>query len=227
MKSELKYTPQNLDEVIYPSLAVERRVKAYATGMLEGHVFLYGPNGTGKSTIARLLVDAIGSGCGQIDTFSNEELVEKNDLREYLLRCGAMAKLTVAGKHFLVLDEFDYVRKGTDKLWRALDACSDGVMAIITTNNPNDIKPAIRSRFDLIEMPAISAQAALPRVQFILRAEGIVLPDLQVYSYLQKKETLMDWRKYLKAADELVFLRNSGLPFPSWTRPQSHKLKLV
>ena len=56
MKTAIKYAPSNLNEVIYPSKAVELRVHAYATKQMEGHVMLYGPNGTGKTTLAQLLV---------------------------------------------------------------------------------------------------------------------------------------------------------------------------
>ena len=67
MKCETKYAPSNLDEVIYPSVAVERRIKGYASRQMEGHVMLHGSNGTGKTTLANLLVQAIGG---------SEEIVE-------------------------------------------------------------------------------------------------------------------------------------------------------
>ena len=62
MQFEIKYAPKNLNEVIYPNVAVQRRIQGYATGQLEGHIILHGPNGTGKTTLANLLVRAIGGG---------------------------------------------------------------------------------------------------------------------------------------------------------------------
>mgnify|MGYP003333897646 CR=1 FL=1 len=59
MKCEIKYAPQNLDEVLYPSVAVERRIKAYANKELEGHILLHGPNGTSKTTVANFVVSSI------------------------------------------------------------------------------------------------------------------------------------------------------------------------
>lgn len=227
MKSENKYAPTNLNEVIYPSIAVERRIKAYAAGQLEGHVMLYGPNGTGKTTVANLLVRAIGGANARQDDCDIEELLAKPQLRDYLRNAAAFARMSTSGKHFLVLNEFDYAKRGVNKLWTALDECGDGAMAIITTNNPMSIDRAVRSRFDMVEFAGITAQAALPRIQHALKAEGLVLPDAQVLHYLKQIEHFMDMRKYFKKADELVFLHSSGSTFPAWSAAAAPALKVV
>jgi hypothetical protein len=116
----------------------------------------------------------------------------------------------------MVLNEFDNAKRGVSKFWTALDACEDGAMAIITTNHVMNIDRSVRSRFDMIEFPGVSAMAALPRIQYVLQAEGVTLPDAQVLHYLQSVENLMDLRKYFKVADELIFLQSNGLPFPRW-----------
>jgi len=226
MKSEIKYAPKNLAEVIYPSVAVERRIKGYASGHLEGHILLHGTNGSGKSTVAKLLVDGIGGVNASVEYGVFEDLLEKNDLRGYLMQAASYARFTEGKKHFLVLDEFDQAKKNVGKFWRALDACGLDVMAIITTNKPMDLDRAIRSRCDLIEMNGVSAIAALPRIQFMLMAEGLNLPDQQVLYYLSLKELWMDMRKYAGVVDELLFLHNNQLSLPSWTAVQP-SLKVV
>lgn len=227
MSKAKKYAPTNLNEVIYPIIAVERRIKAYAAGQLEGHVMLYGPNGTGKTTVANLLVRAIGGANARLEDCDVEELLVKPKLRDYLRNASAWARLTPGDKYFLVLNEFDYAKRGVNKLWTALDECGDGAMAIITTNNPMSIDRAVRSRFDMIEFAGITAQAALPRIQFVLKAEGLVLPDAQVLHYLKQVEHMMDLRKYFKTADELLFLHSSGSSFPAWSAAAAPALKVV
>jgi DNA polymerase III delta prime subunit len=226
MKCEIKYAPKSLDEVIYPSDAIERRIKGYAEKGITGHVMLHGPNGTGKTTIAKLLIEAIGGSDAWIDGNGYEDLLAKPDLRGYLMQAGAFARLTESGKCFLLLNEFDNAKKNLSKFWTALDDCGDDVMAIITTNHPMNIDPSIRSRFDMVHMPKISAKAALRRVQLILKSEGLVLPDAQVEDYLMRQEHLSDLRKYFKVADELLFLHNSQTQLPPWSK-STPSLQLV
>ena len=217
MKCEIKYAPTNLNEVIYPNVAVERRIKGYGKGEMKGHVMLHGPNGTGKTTVAKLLVQEIGGNGAMLEPLGFEELLAKQDLRGHLLQSAALARLTTSGKYFLLLNEFDNAKKGVNKLWTALDDCADGVMAIITTNEPMGVHVSVRSRCDVIDMPGITAIAVLPRVQLALRSEGLHLPDQQVLHYLKAQERLMDLRKYFKVADELLYLQRNGLPFAPWS----------
>jgi len=217
MKCEIKYAPQNLDEVIFPSVAVERRLKGYGKDGINGHVMLYGPNGTGKTAVARLLIEAIGGQEAFIDNLECEDLLAKTDLRSYLIQSASFARLTTSGKYFLLLNEFDNAKKHLNKFWTALDACGDDVMAVITTNHPMNIDQSIRSRFDMIEMSAVTPIAVLPRIQFILQSEGLNLPDKQVIEYLKGKEKMGDLRKYLKVVDELLYLSRENLSFPAWS----------
>jgi DNA polymerase III delta prime subunit len=178
---------------------------------------LYGPNGTGKTTTAKLLINAIGGPDALLDNNSYEDLLSKPNLREYLLNSAALARMTTSGKYFLLLNEFDNAKKNLSKFWTALDDCGEDVMVIITTNYAMEIDRSIRSRFDMIEIAGVTAIAALPRVQYALRAEGLSLPDKQVLEYLKRHEHLMDLRKYFKVADELLYLRDQNLPFPAWS----------
>lgn len=228
MKCEFKYAPQQLNDVIYPSTAVEARIKSYATGALSDSLILYGPNGTGKSTVARLLIEAIGGAFPSVETKSYEDLVRLNDMRGYLRQTTSTARLTTSGKHFLLLEEFDNETKKMETLWAAMDACGDGLMAIITTNNLMKIHKSLRSRMTTIEFPALTPVSVLPRAQKILQAEGVQLPDDQVLHYLTTMAVPQDLRKYMRVLDQILVLYPQGL-LPNWqpVKPGKPKLSIV
>jgi len=217
MKCEIKYAPNQLDEVIYPNVGVERRINGYATKQLEGHIILHGPNGTGKTTLANLLVKQIGNQTPEVERKEADEFLAQPDLKKYLKQASAYAAMTTSEKFFLILNEFDYSKKNLNKFWTALDACGSGVMAIITTNQPMDVHPSVRSRCDVIEMPGVCAEAALQRIQYCLSMEGVNLPDAQVLHYLKLQEQFLDLRRYFRLADQIIYLIKNNLPMPSWT----------
>ena len=217
MKCEIKYAPNDLDELIYPNIGVERRINGYASRQLEGHIILHGPNGTGKTSLANLLVKQIGNQNPEVERKETEEFLAQPDLKKYLKQASAYAAMTTSEKFFLILNEFDYSKKNLNKFWTALDACGGGVMAIITTNQPMDVHPSVRSRCDVIEMPGVCAEAALQRIQYCLSMEGVNLPDAQVLHYLKLQEQFLDLRRYFRVADQIIYLIKNNLPMPSWT----------
>jgi replication-associated recombination protein RarA len=228
MKCEEKYAPKNLDEALYPSKAVERRIMAYATKQLEGHILLWGPNGTSKSTIANLLPYAMDGDSAIVEDKHFDEILGQKNLKDYLRNACAWGNFTHGKpKFYLVFHEFDNNSEKLHKLWTAMDDLGDTLMVIITTNEPMSIHKSVRSRCTLINLPAITAKAFLPRAQQILQAEGLILPNYQVEYHLSQWEQFSDLRKYLACLDELLFMNNSGLPIPTAPQPTKPSLSIV
>ena len=214
MRTAIKYAPQNLNEVIYPSIAVQKRIAAYGKRQLEGHVLLWGPNGTGKTTVANLLPYAIGGENALVEDKEFDELLSNKDIKQYLLNACSMSGLYGQGKFFMVFNEFDNAKVNLSKLWTAMDRCAEQLMVIITTNLPMNVHQSVRSRCDLIDFSKLSARQVLPRAQHILQAEGVNLPDAQVLHYLTQIEYQADLRKYFMKLDEIIFLSSTGQLLP-------------
>jgi replication-associated recombination protein RarA len=210
-----KYAPTSLNDIVMPNVATENRINGYASSGLNGHIILWGPNGTGKSTVAHLLPTAIARDNALIESRSLEELLGMRDLKGYLKQAAHLAQLTCSSKYFLVYDEADAVKGNFARFWTAVDDCGSDVMMIFTTNNPMAIPASIRSRSDEIAFPALTPQQFLPRAQFILQSEGVALPNAQVLHYLTQIQHTPDIRKYCRRLDELIYLANSGLPIPA------------
>jgi len=216
MKVQDKYTPRNLDQVIYPNTATALRIQAFGTRQLEGHVLMWGPNGTAKTSIAHLLIAAIGGADAAVDDVDYDELLSKPDFTQYIKNSCSLSNLYGQSKFFILLNEFDTSRVNPHKLWTAMDQCGNDLMVIITTNEPMKVHRSIRSRCTEIEMPAMPAKNVLSRAQQILSSEGLVLPDQQVLHYLMTKQYSGDLRKYFAVLDELLFLHSTKQPMPPW-----------
>lgn len=213
MKIADKYKPTNLGEVIYPNEAVRIRIQAYMSGQIEGNLLLWGPNGTGKTSVADLLPQYISGTSPQVDA-DFESILKRNDLGNYIANSCSVADLCGHKKHFMVFHEFDNARGNISEFWTAMDKYSSRLMAIITTNDPMKLHKSLRSRCDEIHFPALSARQVLPRAQKILSAEGVTLPDAQVLYYLTQIEHFGDLRKYFAKLDEILYLHKTGGSFP-------------
>lgn len=229
MKIADKYKPTNLGEVVYPNEAVRIRIQAYMSGQIEGNLLLWGPNGTGKTSVADLLPQYISGINAQVDT-DFESILKRNDLNSYIANSCSVADLCGHKKYFMVFHEFDNAKSNINEFWTALDKYSNQLMVIITTNNPMSVHKSLRSRCDEIHFPALSARQVLSRAQKILAAEGVTLPDSQLLHYLTQIEHFGDLRKYFAKLDEILYLHKTGgyfPPAPSTTNKPRVKFSVV
>lgn len=215
MKCEIKYAPATLNEAIYPNDAVRKRIGAYAAGHLEGNIILHGSNGTGKSTIARLLPDAIVGGQATIENDDFDELLSRKDLKDHLQRICMANKFGGQGKIFLVFEEFDNAKITPNKLWTAMDKCAAELQVIISTNHLHKVHRSVRDRCDCIEIGKSCASQVLARAQHILTNEGLALSDKYVLGHLHKADWCGSIRAYMRLIDELLACQAMGLPLPS------------
>lgn len=229
MKTANKYKPTNLGEVIYPSEAVRIRIQAYMSGNLEGNLLLWGPNGTGKTSVADLLPAYVNNGDAPVDT-NYDAILKKDDLNGYIANSCSIAEWGGHKKHFMVFHEFDNADDDVNELWTAMDKYSNKLMVIITTNNPMSVHKSLRSRCDEVHFPALTARQVLRRSQSILNQEGLSLLDAQVLHYLEQIEHFGDLRKYFAKLDEILLLSRMGAilpPVPAIASKPRVKLSVV
>lgn len=177
-----KYNPTSIDNIVFGNPVAEQIIKRIASGQKSFPAFgkqallLYGVNGTGKSTLAKLMPEAIENGKAgeQCLSFNHKCKQGENGARlmETIERQTSYVSPNSSGLQYIVLDEVDMLTKNAqaslkgmlDRTW---------IVAILTTNNIEAIDKGIINRSHLIEMNAAQPQQWLPFCHRILNDMGV------------------------------------------------------
>lgn len=203
-----KYKPSKFAELIFQNDVVRKRLESYANGTRGDNILLWGSYGTAKSLTAQIIatesrkakkpmfdapVDIVH--CSQLTSVAPKKL----DLR------AIEHSWAMSGQKFpyTIMDEFDILTQAQSDAIRAMMDRNEGRAGfILTTNHLNKIDGAIQSRCDVVEMPALSPSAMLPRCRTILQSEGVTLADERLLALVSSCGG--DWRKLLRVLDTLV-----------------------
>ena len=220
MQTEIKYAPASINDVVFTNAWTESSIKAIAAGLPVSGLLLSGSNGNGKTTIANVIANELTKHCPALhmnDTI--EEFLSYADIRQTVIGnttycrtgCGATAKDRVV----LIFNELDKFSGRLDKLWLAMDGLKDDLLVIITTNEPMNIPLPLRSRCDKYDFRRVTPAEFLSRAQFILRAEGVTLPDADTLSHLiAQTSKVSDVRDYMRVLDKLIYMTQNAIALP-------------
>jgi replication factor C subunit 2/4 len=173
-----KYAPKQLSEVVFADVDVEEAIQRYTSRQDMRPLILYGPNGTGKSTVARLLAKEILPGIGELNTLELDPFRSESELKT---RKSIFYHISLRGfggdSKILILDEFDQFQKPVVRsLKSAIEKYSQNVLFIATTNDLSALDKGHRSRAVCLQLLQAPIERWIPRIRTILDAERIPIP---------------------------------------------------
>jgi len=187
MSTNIDYTPTSINEIVYHSVVERQLIMDIASGAMQfpfagkNGILLHGIYGTGKTTLARLLPDAIenakSSGLSHYRYFACQRGNYGLALMSDLLRYVEIMSYSISGYHYFVLDEVDLL---TEKALETLKSLMNmpQTIFIMTTNNISDIDAGVLNRSERINCNAAQSQDWLPFSRRVLiDSGGTVIAD--------------------------------------------------
>ena len=191
------YPPLALNDLVVSDQGIKEFLEDYTKGYVVNNLLLVGNNGTGKSTIAKLLPTLVEGHNPHFDELQGTEGFDVNGAVTKLENIKHFAGLLDQKYHYIIFNELDKVKTNLAAFWQLMDAWGDRVVMIATANDYNKIDPCMRSRFKVVNLPPIKAKDFLPRAMEIFGKEKVNLKSDYMLEQLKLIEDFGDIRKYV------------------------------
>ncbi len=208
MSFALKYAPTRLDDVVIGSQTLKNRLSDYINDRDLKPLILHGGVGTGKTTIANLLPDAIESKKAEVTRL---KAVEFNSINDVIQAFGDQTMfyqvftINDQKRNYIISNEINFTPKAAIAFRDVIDDMISHTQFIFTTNYIDQVDIALRDRSNCLAVPPVTAKDWLSRAQWILQQEGIALPDDQLLKVLTTQlQVSSSNRKLLERLEDFV-----------------------
>lgn len=203
-----KYRPKKIEDTVLPS-NIKDIFTNFVTQKNIPNLILSGPPGTGKTTVAKAMLEELG--CDYI--VINGSLQGNIDTLRYDIMNFASSVSFEGGRKYVILDEADYLNPNSTQpaLRNFMEEYSRNCGFILTCNFKNRIIEPLHSRCTVIDFIIPKTEAAklastfFKKVCKILELENIKYEQSVIAKVIQKR--FPDWRK---AINELQTYSSTG-----------------
>ena len=193
-----KYRPKTIDDCILPE-DLKQTFRSFISKGDIPNLLLTGPAGTGKTTVARAMLDQVGADLIIINGSMNGNI---DTLRNEIMQFASSVSFTGSRK-YVILDEADYLNANSTQpaLRNFMEEYSKNCGFILTCNFKNRIIEPLHSRCSTVDfkinksdLPALAGQF-FKRMQGILKSESIEYDKAAVAQLITRHAP--DWRRII------------------------------
>lgn len=194
-----KYRPKTLDGYVFTDLNAKEQIDSYIKEGSIPHIILHGPAGTGKTTLAKILVNQLN-----IDAYDFIQVNASRDNGVDFLKTkieGFVSTMPFGELKIVLLDEADYLSPPAQGLLRGLmETYQSQSRFIMTCNLFHKIVPPLKSRCTELHVNKTDQTEFTARVAQILITEEVQFDIDTLDSYV--KATYPDLRKCISLVQD-------------------------
>jgi len=190
-----KYRPQTLDGYVFTDPTQREQIEHFVQEKSVPHLLFTGPAGTGKTTLAKILVNSLN-----IDPYDFLQVNASRDNGVDFLKSkieGFVSTLPFGDLKIVLLDEADYLSHNAQAILRGLmETYQSQARFILTANLAHKIIGPLKSRCQQIVIDKTDQTEFTSRAATVLITEGVDFELDTLDSYV--KATYPDLRSCLK-----------------------------
>ena len=168
-----KHRPTSFDTYVFHDEYQRKAFKEMADSGQISHLLFSGVQGTGKTTLSKIMIDALGIPDEDVLLVNASEETGVDAMRD---KIASFAQLYPVGGKFKVvqLEEMDYLSQNAQGALRhVMGEYAENCRFIATCNYENKVIPALKSRFQHIHFKTPPMEDVMVNVAEIMMQEGV------------------------------------------------------